>query len=154
MTEKTRIYIVKGCHSCPHAKDDNHWGSTTTVRCTAVTDSDGKHPAVCHWEYNSEKRKNGDFPSFCPLKVNGKRTKASKTKRPREKKIETLTPGDASKLALLALQVARKKKPSKLKLETEVGREISDALIGGLGPVTARGAESAQSLMAWARRQG
>ncbi len=69
---KTKLFVVTGCHApCPNRgeKLTKGYGYATDYFCKAVTDNSGEHPLIDGYvEWESEMRKPGDFPKFCPLK--------------------------------------------------------------------------------------
>ena len=66
MKDKVRLFVVKGCHSCPNLKAERTRGAGYALdyRCTAVEPS---RLVVGYVEWPSEQQPDGEFPGFCPL---------------------------------------------------------------------------------------
>lgn len=63
---KQKLFVVVGCHSCPNITSERtpRAGDAQDYYCTAVTPTEMVDGYI---EYPSERRKNGDFPDWCPL---------------------------------------------------------------------------------------
>jgi hypothetical protein len=61
-----RLFVVNGCHSCPNIVVERtpRAGCAEDYYCTAVRP---RRKVDGYIEWDSEKRKDGDFPKFCPL---------------------------------------------------------------------------------------
>ena len=75
MKRQTRLVVITGCHDnggdgdgCPHLGSEltKGYGYDTDYYCKAVTP---RRLIDSYVEWQSEKRKSGDFPVFCPLIV-------------------------------------------------------------------------------------
>lgn len=68
----TRLFVVTGCHTCPNLVSERTPGAGYALDyfCKASRDKQGKLRGVDGYvEWESEKRKPGDFPNFCPLEA-------------------------------------------------------------------------------------
>jgi hypothetical protein len=68
MPKVVRLFVVEGCHMCPHKEERRTPGAGFALDywCTAVKPAK-KFDGYIEWP--SEMRKPGDFPAFCPLRV-------------------------------------------------------------------------------------
>jgi len=60
--------VITSCHGCLHATVQRtpHAGYAHDYYCAAVTPP---RPFVSYVEWDSDKRKDHDFPAWCPLEV-------------------------------------------------------------------------------------
>lgn len=71
-----RLFVVEGCHSCPNCVTNSTkpFGYALDYRCkVGPLDKNNRFPLIAGYvEWESEKRKDGDFPEWCPLKIHGR----------------------------------------------------------------------------------
>lgn len=85
MAKKSKLFVVIGCHGddkvlpCPFRgqKATEGAGCADDYFCTGAKNKDGTYGAIDGYvEWQSEMRKPGDFPKFCPLPNNVRGYKA------------------------------------------------------------------------------
>lgn len=68
--QNVRLFVVLGCHKCPNVESRRTPGAgyAEDYWCTAVTP---QQKVAGYVEWNSQKRKDQDFPDWCPLEKRG-----------------------------------------------------------------------------------
>ncbi len=61
---KTKLFVVQGCHSCPHVKSERTPGAGYAHDYTCSLTS---RLVAGYVEWERERRPDGDFPADCPL---------------------------------------------------------------------------------------